>query len=130
MSWINFQLWFWSCGHSCGMAAMHLPTKFCANVFIQTRDKFWFLCLPWCLSSVPNLVQISLWLTNFCLWKSTDAVMQINFWFLFVITWSSHGCDAPSHQIGRKYLQKILKKRLKVKRFFKPKTGWAKSAIQ
>jgi len=59
----------------------------------------------WYLRSVPNLVQVSVIVTeidafNLCLRRSFDDVTRINFRFRLLVTRSSpHGRDASSHKI-------------------------------
>ena len=127
---------FWSRGHV-RMAVMHLPIKFCADVFIQSRviDQFcrnsrwrpppsWIFMLcefghsgvlivwtVWYLCSLPNLVQnmlYSLRSTHLSFRNSLDEVTRINFQFRLLVTWSSlHGRDASSHEIWCRYLYPI-----------------------
>jgi len=60
--------------------------------------------IVWYLCSVPNLVQISVIVTeidaHICFRPSFDDVTRINFWFRLLVLWSSpHGRDASSHII-------------------------------
>ena len=73
-------------------------------------------CRQWNLRSVPNLVQISvivteidaLMLKTVIWWRSFDDVTGINFWFRPLVTWSSlHGHDASSHKIWCIYLYPV-----------------------
>ena len=115
------------------MAVTHFPTNFGAKNCIQSgvidifRNSRWrptpswifSLCefghsgmlIVWCLCCVPNLVQISVIVTeidalilqNFIWWRHA-----INFRFRLLVTWSSpHGCDASSQKIWCRYLSPI-----------------------
>ena len=66
--------------------------------------------IVWYLHSVPNLVQISIIITEVdaLILQTFDDVTQINFWFLLLVTWSSpHGCDPGSRKIWFTYLYLI-----------------------
>jgi len=141
--------------HLCMAVMMHLLTKFGANSSIQlgVTDIFrnsrwrvppsWIFRLSkfdltgvltvWCLSSVLNLVQISVIVMhwdrrtyasyththNFIhrieigsyikeIIRSFDDVTRINFRFSLLVTWSSpRGRDASSHKICCRYLYPI-----------------------
>jgi len=64
--------------------------------------------IVWYLCSVPNLVQISVTvteITHLSFRPSFDDVTRINFRFRLLVTWSSpHGRDASSYKIWCRYL--------------------------
>jgi len=73
------------------------------------------MLVVWYLCSVPNLVQISVIVTEIdahmleCFRPSFDDVTRINFRFRLLITWSSlYGLGASSHEIWCRYLYPIL----------------------
>ena len=123
---------FWSRGHL-RMAVVDLSIKFCADILSSPelltffRNPRWRqppswifrLCefghsgvlMVWYMCSVPNLIQISLIITEIdalSFRHSFDDVTQINFRFRLLITWSfPHGRDASSHKIWCRYLYSI-----------------------
>ena len=123
---------FWSRGHL-RMAVVDLSIKFCADILSSPelltffRNPRWRqppswifrLCefghsgvlMVWYMCSVPNLIQISLIITEIdalSFRHSFDDVTQINFRFRLLITWSfPNGRDASSHKIWCRYLYSI-----------------------
>jgi len=106
---------------------VHYTVKFDADVFIQSGvNSYWQppswifrLCefghsgvlIVWYLCFVPNLVQISVIVTQIdavSIKPSFDDVTRINFRFRLLVTWSSpHGRDASSHKIWCIYLYSV-----------------------
>ena len=116
------------------MAVMHLPTKFCANSFIQfgvidifrnprRRPPPSWICISCSFGTFrhANIVVLELYIiygSNICYshWdqhtyasrRSFDNVTRINFRFRLLVTWQfSHGPAASSHFIWCIYLYPV-----------------------